>query len=55
MGFAYRPGGGNMKLFAEARYLDVLTPAVTTQPNGLGTTTVGPNTKLIPVTFGVRW
>ena len=55
MGFAYRPGGGNMKLFAEARYLDVLTPAVTTQPNGLGTTTVGEGTKLIPVTFGVRW
>jgi hypothetical protein len=55
MGFGYRMGGGNMKLFAEARYLDVLTPAVTTEPNGLGTTTVGPNTKLIPVTFGVRW
>jgi len=55
MGLAYRPGGGNMKIFAEARYLDVLTPAVTTEPNGLGTTTVGEGTKLIPVTFGVRW
>jgi hypothetical protein len=48
-------GDGKMKVFAEARYLDVLSPAVTTQPNGLGTTTVGANTKIIPVTFGVRW
>lgn len=58
-GYSYRVGGiygeGNMKLFAEARYLDVLTPAVTTQPNGLGTTTVAANTKVIPVTLGVRW
>jgi hypothetical protein len=58
-GFTHRLGGlygdSKMKLFAEVRYLDVLTPAVTTQPNGLGTTTVGANTKLIPVTLGVRW
>ncbi|HET7103618.1 MAG TPA: outer membrane beta-barrel protein [Terracidiphilus sp.] len=58
-GFTHRLGGmygdSRMKLFAEVRYLDVLTPAVTTQPNGLGTTTVGPDTKLVPVTFGVRW
>jgi opacity protein-like surface antigen len=53
-GIAHR-FGGNMKLFAEARYLDVDSPAVTTQPNGLGTTTVGAGTKIIPVTFGVRW
>jgi opacity protein-like surface antigen len=54
MGIAHR-FEGNMKLFAEARYLDVLTPAVTTQPNGLGTTTVEAGTRLIPVTIGVRW
>ncbi len=58
-GFTHRLGGlygdSRMKLFAEVRYLDVLTPAVTTQPNGLGTTTVGAGTKIIPVTFGVRW
>jgi len=54
MGIAHR-FGGNMKLFAEARYLDVLTPAVTTEPNGLGTTTVEAGTRLLPVTIGVRW
>ncbi len=58
-GFTHRLGGtygdSKLKLFAEARYLKVLTPAVYTQPNGLGTTYVGANTELIPVTFGVRW
>jgi len=54
MGIAHR-FGGNMKIFAEARYLDVLTPAVTTEPNGLGTTTVEAGTRLLPVTIGVRW
>ena len=53
-GIAHR-FGGNMKIFAEARYLDVLTPAVTTEPNGLGTTTVEAGTRLLPVTIGVRW
>ena len=53
-GIAHRMGN-NMKLFAEARYLDVKSPAITTEPNGLGTTTVGEGTKIIPVTFGVRW
>ena len=48
-------GDSKVKLFAEVRYLDVLTPAITTQPNGLGTTTVGKDTKVIPVTLGVRW
>jgi hypothetical protein len=48
-------GDGSMKLFAEVRYLDVDTPAQVSSPNGLGTTTVGADTKLIPVTFGVRW
>lgn len=58
-GYSHRIGGmygdSKVKLFAEMRYLDVLTPAITTQPNGLGTTTVGKDTKLMPVTFGVRW
>lgn len=58
-GYIHRMGGiygtSKMKFFVEARYLDVLTPAVTTQPNGLGTTTVAADTKLIPVTFGIRW
>jgi hypothetical protein len=58
-GFQHRMGGtygdSRMKLFAEVRFLDVLTPAVQTSPNGLGITTVGAGTKLIPVTLGVRW
>jgi hypothetical protein len=44
-----------MKLFAEARYLDVMTPASAIAPNGLNTATVGAGTKLIPITLGVRW
>lgn len=58
-GFTHRLGGiygdGTMKLFAEVRYLDVDTPAEVSSPNGLGTTTVGSGTKLVPVTVGVRW
>lgn len=54
--FAGWNGDGKMKIFAEARYLDVLSPAVNgVTPNGLGVTTVGADTKMIPVTFGVRW
>ncbi len=58
-GYQHRMGGmygeSKMKLFVEARYVDVLTPAVTTHPNGLGTTTVAAGTKLIPVSVGIRW
>jgi hypothetical protein len=58
-GFTHKVGGlsgdGRMKLFAEVRYLDVDTPAVTSSPNGLGTTTVASGTKVLPVSFGVRW
>jgi len=58
-GFTHRVGGlsgdGQMKLFAEVRFLDVDTPAVTSNPDGLGTTTVGSGTKLLPISFGVRW
>jgi hypothetical protein len=58
-GLSHRFGGwngdGKVKIFAEARYLDVLSPALTTQPNGLGTTAVGADTKIIPVTIGIRF
>ena len=58
-GFTHRLGGvygdGKAKLFAEVRYLDVLTPAVVAEPNGLSTTTVAADTKLIPITLGVRF
>ena len=54
--FAGWNGDGRMKLFAEARYTDVLSPAVEgIAPNGLGVTTVGADTKIIPVTVGLRW
>ena len=48
-GYQYRMGGmyhdSKMKLFAEVRYLDVLTPAVVgATPNGLGATTVAADT-----------
>jgi len=58
-GFQHRLGGmygdSKTKLFAEVRYLDVLTPAAETNPNGLGTTAVSADTKLIPITLGVRF
>lgn len=47
---------GRIKLFAEVRYLDVRSPAVNgVTPDGLNSTSVAAGTKLIPVTFGVRW
>jgi hypothetical protein len=58
-GVTHRFGGmyneGRMEVFAEARYLDIMTPAVTTAPNGLGVTSVGADTKLVPITIGVRF
>jgi len=58
-GVSHRFGGmygeGRTEVFAEARYLDVMTPAVTTSPNGLGITSVAADTKLVPITFGVRF
>jgi hypothetical protein len=58
-GYQHRLGGmygdSKTKLFAEVRYLDVLSPAATTNPNGLATTTVGADTKALPVTLGVRF
>ena len=58
-GFTHRVGGlsgdGQMKLFAEVRYLDIFSPASAVAPNGLGTATVGSGTRLLPISFGVRW
>jgi hypothetical protein len=58
-GYQHRVGGmygdSKTKLFAEVRYLDVLSPAAVTNPNGLATTTVGADTKSLPVTLGVRF
>ena len=54
--FAGWNGDGKMKVFAEARYLDVMSPAVIgITPNGLGVTTVGAGTKIVPVTIGLRF
>jgi hypothetical protein len=58
-GYAHRMGGiygdSKMQLFAEVRYLDVMTPEYNSSPNGLGTTFIKSDTKVIPVTFGVRF
>ena len=59
-GYYHRFGGiygtGKMKFFAEARYLDVLTPAVAgVGPDNTIITAVPADTKLIPVTFGFSW
>lgn len=58
-GYQHRLGGiygdSRMKLFAEARYLKVLTPAESRSPNGLGVATIHEDTTIIPVTLGVRW
>jgi hypothetical protein len=59
-GFSHRLAGpygdGKMTLFAEARYFDILSPAINNQqPNGLGATTIGADTKLLPITFGLRF
>lgn len=49
-------GDGRMEIFAEARYTDVFTPAVNNKsPNGLGNTTIGAGTKLLPINFGLRF
>lgn len=58
-GYMHRMGGmygdSKMKLFAEVRYVDVLSPAVNQSANGLGVTTVGADTKVLPITLGIRW
>ena len=59
-GYQRRMGGmyqeSKMKFYVEARYLNVMTPAVNgITPNGLGVTTVAAGTKLIPVSVGIRF
>ena len=58
-GFSHKIGdrysNSTMRLFAEARYLYVMTPAVTTSASGLPVTSVAADTIIIPVTLGVRW
>jgi hypothetical protein len=58
-GFYHRIGGdygtSNTKIFVEGSYLEVLTPASVSNPNGLGTTAVPADTKVIPVTVGIRF
>ena len=59
-GYSHRLGGRfnpdeKTRLFAEARYLNVLTPASAIAPNGLGVAAVSESTKLVPVTLGVRF
>jgi hypothetical protein len=59
-GFQHRLGGmygdSRTRLFIEARYVDVLTPAVIgATPNGLSETSVAADTKMIPVSFGIRF
>jgi hypothetical protein len=54
--FAGAYGDGKMAIFAEARYLDVLSPAINNQsPNGLNPTTIGEGTHLVPISFGLRF
>ena len=49
-------GDGKMRLFAEARYLEVLSPAIVGQSaNGLAPVTIDADTKVIPVTLGIRF
>ena len=58
-GYQHRMGGmfndSRMKLFVEARYLKIYTPAYSNQPNGLGATTVAADTVQVPINVGVRF
>jgi hypothetical protein len=58
-GFQHRLGSmygdSHTAIFAEARYLDVFSPAAMGSANGLGVTSVAANTQIIPVSFGVRF
>jgi hypothetical protein len=58
-GFQHRIGGmygdGKTKLFAEVRYLYLLSPAVNGSADGLGVTAIGADTKVLPISVGVRW
>jgi hypothetical protein len=59
-GYERRLGGmygeSHTTLFAEVRYLDVLSPAIVGKSaNGLPPVTVVKDTQMLPITFGVRW
>jgi hypothetical protein len=59
-GFQHRLGGmygdSNTTLFAEVRYLDVLSPAIVgVSANGLPPVTIDKDTKMLPISFGIRW
>ncbi|SPE18135.1 conserved exported hypothetical protein [Candidatus Sulfotelmatomonas gaucii] len=59
-GFQHRLGGmygeSTTALFAEVRYLDVLSPAIVGKSaNGLPPVTIDKDTKVLPISFGVRW
>ncbi len=59
-GYEHRFGGmygeSRTRVFVEARYVEVLTPAVVgATPNGLSATTIGADTKLLPISLGFRW
>jgi hypothetical protein len=49
-------GESKTKLFAEVRFLDVLSPAIVgLSANGLPPVTIEQDTKVLPITLGVRW
>lgn len=49
-------GESHTALYAEVRYLDVLSPAVVGKSaNGLPPVTLVKDTQMIPITFGIRW
>ena len=59
-GFQHRMGGlygdSKMKLFAEVRYVDLFSPEIVGQSaNGLAPVSIPADTKVLPVTLGVRW
>jgi hypothetical protein len=60
-GYQHRFGGlygdtSTATFFAEVRYLDVLSPAIIGKSaNGLPPVTIGADTRVLPITFGVRW
>ncbi len=61
-GYQHRFGGmygqSRIRLFAEVRYLDVLSPAlrsVAPAGSGLNPVNIDASTKLMPITLGIRW
>lgn len=58
-GYQHRLGGmygdSNTTIFAEVRYLDVLSPASSISANGLPPVSVEKDTQMIPITFGLRF